>query len=194
MDGYRPRARLGGARRRCQARAAAVRRRPRCSRAMASTRRCRRSPPPPAPASRASTASSRPSTNCSRRSSRRRLEQIADAADARRCPRGRPLVGTDRDAADDRRAPVRPTTSSARRGSQSPTTPTSCAADRATPRRSSNCWRSRAEGRLRSDATTLDLRLLFAATRAAKQVEPEAWRRMLELLIDALDAGPGVRG
>jgi len=46
---------------------------------------------------------------------------------------------------------------------------------------------ARAEGRLRSDATPVDLRLLFAATRAAKQVEPTAWRRMLELLIDALD-------
>jgi AcrR family transcriptional regulator len=46
---------------------------------------------------------------------------------------------------------------------------------------------TRAEGRLRSDATPLDLRLLFAATRAAKQVEPAAWRRVLELFIDALD-------
>jgi len=46
---------------------------------------------------------------------------------------------------------------------------------------------TRAEGRLRDDATPVDLRLLFAATRAAKQVEPTAWRRMLELLIDALD-------
>jgi AcrR family transcriptional regulator len=46
---------------------------------------------------------------------------------------------------------------------------------------------ARKEGRLRADATTLDLRLLFAATRAAKQVEPEAWQRMLSLLIDALD-------
>jgi AcrR family transcriptional regulator len=45
----------------------------------------------------------------------------------------------------------------------------------------------RAEGRLRADATTLDLRLLFAATRAARRVEPERWQRMLELLIDALD-------
>lgn len=50
---------------------------------------------------------------------------------------------------------------------------------------------TRAEGRLRSDATPVDLRLLFAATRAAKQVEPTAWRRMLELLIDALDTRPG---
>jgi AcrR family transcriptional regulator len=50
---------------------------------------------------------------------------------------------------------------------------------------------TRAEGRLRSDATPVDLRLLFAATRAAKQVEPTAWRRMLELLIDALDTHRG---
>jgi AcrR family transcriptional regulator len=49
---------------------------------------------------------------------------------------------------------------------------------------------ARAEGRLRADATTLDLRLLFAATRAASQLEPGAWRRMLELGIDALEAPP----
>ena len=47
---------------------------------------------------------------------------------------------------------------------------------------------ARAEGRLRADATTLDLRLLFAATRAARRVEPDQWPRMLELMIDALDA------
>ncbi len=46
---------------------------------------------------------------------------------------------------------------------------------------------ARAEGRLRPDATSLDLRLLFAATRAAKRVEPELWPRMLQLMIDALD-------
>jgi AcrR family transcriptional regulator len=51
---------------------------------------------------------------------------------------------------------------------------------------------TRAEGRLRGDATPLDLRLLFAATRAARQVEPRAWRRMLELMIDALDTRRGV--
>ena len=50
---------------------------------------------------------------------------------------------------------------------------------------------TRAEGRLRSDASPVDLRLLFAATRAAKQVEPTAWRRMLELFIDALDTRRG---
>jgi AcrR family transcriptional regulator len=50
---------------------------------------------------------------------------------------------------------------------------------------------TRAEGRLRSDASPLDLRLVFAATRAARQVDREAWRRMLELLIDALDTRRG---
>ena len=47
---------------------------------------------------------------------------------------------------------------------------------------------ARDEGRLRADATSLDLRLLFAATRAARRVEPDQWQRMLELMIDALDA------
>jgi AcrR family transcriptional regulator len=47
---------------------------------------------------------------------------------------------------------------------------------------------AKAEGRLRADATALDLRLLFAATRAARDLNPDAWRRMLELGIDALDA------
>jgi hypothetical protein len=46
---------------------------------------------------------------------------------------------------------------------------------------------ARAEGRLRPDASTLDLRLLFTATRAAKQIGPQAWQRMLALMIDALD-------
>jgi AcrR family transcriptional regulator len=47
---------------------------------------------------------------------------------------------------------------------------------------------AKAEGRLRADATALDLRLLFAATRAARGLNSEAWRRMLELGIDALAA------
>jgi AcrR family transcriptional regulator len=47
---------------------------------------------------------------------------------------------------------------------------------------------ARAEGRLRADATTQDLRLLLAATRAAKRVEPAGRRRMLELMIDALES------
>jgi AcrR family transcriptional regulator len=45
---------------------------------------------------------------------------------------------------------------------------------------------ARSEGHLRADATTLDLRLLFAATRAARHIEPRAERRMLQLLIEAL--------
>jgi AcrR family transcriptional regulator len=45
---------------------------------------------------------------------------------------------------------------------------------------------AKAEGRLRPDATALDLRLLFAATRAARGLNSEAWRRMLELGLDAL--------
>jgi AcrR family transcriptional regulator len=45
---------------------------------------------------------------------------------------------------------------------------------------------ARAEGGVRADATTIDIRLIFTATRAAKQVSPDAWRRMLELLIDGL--------
>ena len=47
---------------------------------------------------------------------------------------------------------------------------------------------AKAEGRLRADATMLDVRLLFAASRAAAALEPGAWERMLELGIDALDA------
>jgi AcrR family transcriptional regulator len=47
---------------------------------------------------------------------------------------------------------------------------------------------AQAEGRLRADATTLDVRLLLAATRAAGALEPGAWGRMLELGIDALES------
>jgi AcrR family transcriptional regulator len=47
---------------------------------------------------------------------------------------------------------------------------------------------ARDDGRLRADATTLDLRLLFAAIRAAGALGHGAWRRMLELGIDALEA------
>jgi AcrR family transcriptional regulator len=64
------------------------------------------------------------------------------------------------------------------------------ATDRATEALDRVMAAAREEGRLRSDATTLDLRLLFAATRAARQVEPEHWPRILQLLIDALDSQP----
>lgn len=42
------------------------------------------------------------------------------------------------------------------------------------------------DGAVRADATALDLRLIFAAARAAEQVETGAWRRALELGIDSL--------
>lgn len=48
---------------------------------------------------------------------------------------------------------------------------------------------ARDEGRLRSDATALDLRLVLIAARAARRSEPRHWRRMVELMIDGLDAG-----
>jgi AcrR family transcriptional regulator len=46
---------------------------------------------------------------------------------------------------------------------------------------------ARKEGRLRPDATILDLQLLFAATRTARHIEPDAEKRMLHLIIDGLD-------
>ncbi|HET7053996.1 MAG TPA: helix-turn-helix domain-containing protein [Solirubrobacterales bacterium] len=45
---------------------------------------------------------------------------------------------------------------------------------------------ARAEGRLREDATVLDIRMIFAAARAAEKIEPGGWRRMIELGIDSL--------
>jgi AcrR family transcriptional regulator len=65
------------------------------------------------------------------------------------------------------------------------------ASERATAAQERLMATAREEGRLRPDATALDLRLLFAATRAARQVEPEQWPRMLELMIDALDGDRG---
>jgi AcrR family transcriptional regulator len=52
---------------------------------------------------------------------------------------------------------------------------------------------ARAEGRLRADASILDLRLLFAATRAARHLAPDLQGRMLELTIDGLDTAPRSR-
>jgi len=53
--------------------------------------------------------------------------------------------------------------------------------------------RARAQGRLRADADARDVHLLFNATRAAQMVDADGWRRVLELFLDALSAGP-VRG
>lgn len=49
---------------------------------------------------------------------------------------------------------------------------------------------ARAEGGVRPDATAFDIRLLFVATRAARQVHDDAWQRVLELMIDGLAAAP----
>jgi hypothetical protein len=46
--------------------------------------------------------------------------------------------------------------------------------------------RARKQGRVRVDATVADLRLVFAATRAADEVDPGSRERMLELLLGAL--------
>jgi AcrR family transcriptional regulator len=45
---------------------------------------------------------------------------------------------------------------------------------------------ARSEGRVRADVQTFDMRLVFTATRAVERVAPDAWKRMLELLIDGL--------
>ena len=50
---------------------------------------------------------------------------------------------------------------------------------------------ARAEGRLRDDATVEDMRLLFVATRAARRMSPDSVPRMLELMLDALQAPRG---
>jgi len=47
---------------------------------------------------------------------------------------------------------------------------------------------ARAEGGVRLDATAFDIRLLFVATRASRQVHDDAWQRVLELMIDGLAA------
>jgi AcrR family transcriptional regulator len=52
---------------------------------------------------------------------------------------------------------------------------------------------TRAEGRLRADATPEDLKLLFAATRAARRHDLNSVPRMLELMLDALET-PGAPG
>ena len=48
--------------------------------------------------------------------------------------------------------------------------------------------RVRVQGRLRADARARDIHLLFTATRAARTVDRDGWRRVLELFIDALRA------
>lgn len=50
--------------------------------------------------------------------------------------------------------------------------------------------RGKREGSVRADASGLDVHLLFAATRAARPVDPTGWRRVLGLFIDALRVEP----
>jgi AcrR family transcriptional regulator len=45
---------------------------------------------------------------------------------------------------------------------------------------------ARAEGGIRPDATAFDIRMIFTATRASRQVHADAWRRVLELMLDGL--------
>jgi hypothetical protein len=45
---------------------------------------------------------------------------------------------------------------------------------------------ARAEGGIRADATAFDIRMVFAATRASRQVHADAWQRVLELMLDGL--------
>lgn len=49
---------------------------------------------------------------------------------------------------------------------------------------------ARAEGSLRGDASALDIRLVFTAARASRQIAPDAWQRLLELMLDGLAANP----
>lgn len=49
---------------------------------------------------------------------------------------------------------------------------------------------ARAEGAIRADATAFDVRMIFAATRASRQVHPDAWQRVLELMLDGLATRP----
>ena len=48
----------------------------------------------------------------------------------------------------------------------------------------------KAERRVRPDATALDVRLLFIAARSSRQVDADAWKRVLELMLDGLAAQP----
>lgn len=49
---------------------------------------------------------------------------------------------------------------------------------------------ARAEGGIRPDATAVDIRMIFIATRASRQVHPDAWERVLELMLDGLAMRP----
>jgi len=48
--------------------------------------------------------------------------------------------------------------------------------------------RAREQGTMRADATRLDVSLVINAARAVRRLEPDAWRRMVELALDGLRA------
>lgn len=48
--------------------------------------------------------------------------------------------------------------------------------------------RAREQGTMRADATRLDISLVINAARAVRRLEPDAWRRMVELGLDGLRA------
>ena len=52
--------------------------------------------------------------------------------------------------------------------------------------------RAQAAGHVRPDANSRDVHLLFVATRAARAVDRNGWRRVLELFVDALAAVPEI--
>ncbi len=47
---------------------------------------------------------------------------------------------------------------------------------------------ARAESSVRADASALDIRLMFVAAQASRQIGPDAWQRVLELMLDGLAA------
>jgi AcrR family transcriptional regulator len=47
---------------------------------------------------------------------------------------------------------------------------------------------ARSEGTLRADATGLDIRLIFVAARASRQLDSDAWKRVLTVMIAGLAA------
>ncbi|HEX3803182.1 MAG TPA: TetR family transcriptional regulator [Solirubrobacteraceae bacterium] len=47
---------------------------------------------------------------------------------------------------------------------------------------------ARVEGSVREDASALDIRLMFVAAQASRQVGPDAWQRVFALMLDGLVA------
>ena len=47
---------------------------------------------------------------------------------------------------------------------------------------------AQAEGSVRADASSLDIRLMFFAARASRRIDPDAWQRVLVLMTDGLAA------